>query len=62
MKHSNNTKYEILPQLHAEKEFNGETIGSPDSGNEKAVSAVRSRSADIDYWLTLVSPVHSWIL
>jgi hypothetical protein len=59
MKHSNNTKYEKLPQLHADKDFNGETLGSPDSGSERAVSAVRSRTTDIDYWLTVVSPVHS---
>jgi hypothetical protein len=62
MKHSNNTKYEKLPQLHADKEFNGETVGSPGSGSEREVSSVRSRSVDIDYWLTVGSTVHSYIV
>jgi hypothetical protein len=59
MKHSNNTKYEKLTQLHTDKEFNGETIASPDSGSEREVSSVRSRTVDIDYWLTVGSTVHS---
>lgn len=37
MKHSNNTKYEKLPQTHASKELNGETTGSPDSGSDREV-------------------------
>jgi len=53
MKHSNNTKYEKLPQTHASKELNGETTGSPDSGSDREVSTVKSRSADIDYWITV---------
>ncbi|XP_069688081.1 calcium-transporting ATPase type 2C member 1 isoform X1 [Periplaneta americana] len=44
MKHSNNTKYEKLPQLHADKEFNGETVESPDSGSEREVGQ--------EMWLT----------
>jgi hypothetical protein len=59
MKHSNNTKYEKLPQTHASKELNGETTGSPDSGSDREVSTVRSRSADIDYWITVGSRAHS---
>ncbi|KAJ9575894.1 hypothetical protein L9F63_007206, partial [Diploptera punctata] len=29
--------YEKLPQSHTDKEFNGETIGSPESGSEREV-------------------------
>lgn len=59
MKHTNNTKYEKLPQLHTSKELNGETTGSPDSGTEREVSTVRSRSVVIDYWITVGSVGHS---
>lgn len=33
MKHSNNTKYEKLPLSQVDKGFNGDPIGSPESGN-----------------------------
>jgi hypothetical protein len=59
MKHSNSTKYEKLPQLHTSKELNGETTGSPDSGSDREVSTVRSRSVDIDYWITVRSRANS---
>nr|CAD7439892.1 unnamed protein product [Timema bartmani] len=33
MKHSINAKYEKLPQAHTNKEFNGDSLGSPDVGS-----------------------------